>query len=54
MDNKSDVEKIYDINDKLIKIVNKELEKEEVPSKEVLDTIRTILCITAATPKPME
>ena len=34
------------INDKLINIVLNELEKKEVPSKELLDTIQTITLIS--------
>lgn len=44
------MERIYAINDKLLKIIETELEKEEVPSKELLDTITTALTITAALP----
>lgn len=48
--NKSEVERLYEINDNLLEIIEKELEKKEVPSKEVLDTIQTSLIITATLP----
>ena len=48
--NKNEVERLYKINDNLLEIIEKELEKKEVPSKEVLDTIQTTLIITATLP----
>lgn len=48
--NKNEVLRLYQINDKLLNIVEKELKKETVPSKEILDTITTTLTITAALP----
>ena len=48
--NKSEVGRMYAINDKLLGIIEKELETEKVPSREVLDTITTALTITAALP----
>jgi len=39
---------LYKINEKLLKIINKELEKEIVPSREVLDTIQMLLIISVA------
>ncbi len=47
---KSEVERIYIINDKLLSIAEKELENEKVPSRKVLDTITTALTITASLP----
>lgn len=38
---------LYEINEKLLKIINRELEKEIVPSREVLDTIQILLIISA-------
>lgn len=48
--NENKVLRLYKINNKLLNIVEKELEKETVPSKEILDTIATALTITAALP----
>lgn len=48
--NKNEVERIYEINNKLLSIAEKELNKGIVPNKEVLDTITTALTITAALP----
>lgn len=50
MDEKSEVEQIYSINKKLLKIIENNLNEKEVPSKELLDTITTSLTITAALP----
>lgn len=50
MEEKSEVERIYSINKKLLSVVEKELENNKVPSKEVLDTIKLSLMITAALP----
>lgn len=50
MKEKSEIERLYTINKKLLKIAEKELECEKVPSREVLDTIATALTITAALP----
>ncbi len=50
MEEKSEVEIMYSINKKLLKIAEKQLEKEEVPSREVLDTIQLALTITSALP----
>lgn len=47
---KSAVEELIFINETLIEIVKKNLEKKEVPSKELLDTIKTICAITCALP----
>jgi len=47
---KSEIGRMQAINDKLLKVIEKELEKEKVPSREVLDTITTALTITAALP----
>lgn len=44
---KSEVERLYAINDKLLNVAEKALENEKVPSKEVLDTIQIALTITA-------
>ena len=49
-ENKSEIGRMQAINDKLLEIIEKELEKEKVPSREVLDTITTALTITAALP----
>ena len=50
MEDKSEVEQIYSINKKLLKIIDNNLNEKEVPSKELLDTITTSLTITAALP----
>lgn len=50
MEEKSEVEQIYSINKKLLKIIDNNLNEKEVPSKELLDTITTSLAITAALP----
>ncbi len=50
MEEKSEVEQIYSINKKLLKIIDNNLNEKEVPSKELLDTIKTSLTITAALP----
>lgn len=50
MEEKSEVEILYSINKKLLKIAERQLEKEEVPSREVLDTIQIALTITSALP----
>lgn len=47
---KNEIERMCAINDRLLEIIEKELEKEKVPSREVLDTITTTLTITAALP----
>lgn len=50
MEDKSEVEQIYSINKKLLKIIDNNLNEKEVPSKELLDTITISLTITAALP----
>ena len=50
MEEKSEVERMYAINDRLLDLAEKELRKNKVPSKEVLDTIKLSLAITAALP----
>ena len=50
MEDKSEVEQIYSINKKLLKIIDYNLDERKVPSKELLDTITTSLTITAALP----
>lgn len=48
--NKSEVQRLYEINDRMLELVEKSLKNEKVPSKEVLDTIQTSLIITATLP----
>ena len=48
--NRNEVERMHEINNKLLSIAEKELNKGIVPSREVLDTITTALIITAALP----
>ena len=47
---KSEIQRLYDINNTLLDIAEKELETRKVPSKEVLDTIQMALIISAALP----
>ncbi len=46
----NEIIQLADINEKLLKIIKKELETEKVPSKEVLDTIQISLIISAVLP----
>ena len=48
--NTNEVARLCNINDSLLKIVEKELKKGKAPSKEILDTIQTSLIITTALP----
>lgn len=48
--NKNEVQRMHEINNKLLSIAEKELNNGIVPSREVLDTITTALTITAALP----
>lgn len=43
----NDILELYKINEKLLEIANRELDKNIVPSKEVLDTIQLSLIISA-------
>lgn len=47
-DKKSDFERLVIINDKLLNIIEKEIEKNEVPSSEVLDTLKFVMTMTIA------
>lgn len=49
-ENKSNAERLYLINETLLQIAEKELENKKVPSKEVLDTIKLSLVISASFP----
>ena len=48
MDKEDEIIQIYSINKTLLEIINKNLDKEKVPSRELLDTIKLSLAITTA------